>query len=124
MRKGQRMSPEQAQALRRKVGGTAKDYWKGWVEVKGNYVDKVRGEEEKKGLSELFKLFFFLFPSFALSPFFPRLLPLFFSIPRPKIQGYVSDEEDAVSAPPGLIFLVLTLVGLGAATAAVVSKVG
>jgi hypothetical protein len=78
MRTGQKMSPEQAQALRRKVGGTAKDYWKGWVDVKGNYVDK----------------------------------------------GYVSDEDDAVSAPPGILFLVATLVGLGAATAAVVSKVG
>ena len=47
MRKGQKMSPEQYQALRRKVGGTAKDYWKGWVDVKGNYVDKVRRESEE-----------------------------------------------------------------------------
>ncbi len=27
-------------ALRRKVGGTAKDYWKDWVDVKGQYADK------------------------------------------------------------------------------------
>ena len=40
------------------------------------------------------------------------------------MQCYVSDEDDAVSAPPGIIFLLLVVVGLGAATAAVVSKVG
>lgn len=27
-------------ALRRKVGGTAKDYWKDWVETQGDYTDK------------------------------------------------------------------------------------
>ena len=27
-----KMTPEQYAALRRKVGGTAKDYWKDWVE--------------------------------------------------------------------------------------------
>ena len=102
------MSAEQAQALRRKVGGTAKDYWKGWVEVKGNYVDKVR--------CFFFQLFFLLSCLLSLTPF-PSLSYLPF-------QGYVSDDDDAVSAPPGIIFLVLTLVGLGAATAAVVSKVG
>ena len=48
MKKGQRMTPEQANALRRKVGGTAKDYWKGWVDVKGSYVDKVRRERERE----------------------------------------------------------------------------
>lgn len=30
----------QYMALRRKVGGTARDYWKDWVDVKGQYVDK------------------------------------------------------------------------------------
>lgn len=35
-----KMSKEQYQALRRKIGGTAKDYWKDWVEVKGEYTDK------------------------------------------------------------------------------------
>lgn len=30
----------QYQALRRKIGGTAKDYWKGWVDVKGDYIDR------------------------------------------------------------------------------------
>lgn len=35
-----KMSREQYQALRRKIGGTAKDYWKDWVEVKGEYTDK------------------------------------------------------------------------------------
>lgn len=35
-----KMSREQYQALRRKIGGTAKDYWKDWVEVKGKYTDK------------------------------------------------------------------------------------
>ena len=67
------MSREQYQALRRKVGGTAKDYWKGWVDVKGQNVDK----------------------------------------------GFVSDK--AVTVPPGALFLGLTLVGLAAATAAVVT---
>lgn len=27
-------------ALRRKVGGTAKDYWKDWIDVSGDYTDK------------------------------------------------------------------------------------
>ena len=36
-----RMTKEQYQALRRRIGGTAKDYWKTWVDVKGDYVDKV-----------------------------------------------------------------------------------
>lgn len=35
-----RMTKEQYQALRRKIGGTAKDYWKTWIDVKGDYVDK------------------------------------------------------------------------------------
>ena len=35
-----KMSKEQYQALRRKVGGTAKDYWKTFVDVKGEYTDK------------------------------------------------------------------------------------
>ena len=70
----------------------------------------------------------FFFASFhsALTPFPSLFLLHFFFLHQKKtpIQGYVSDEDDAVSAPPGIIFLVLTLVGLGAATAAVVSKVG
>jgi hypothetical protein len=37
---GGKMTREQYMALRRKIGGTAKDYWKDWVEVKGQYVDK------------------------------------------------------------------------------------
>lgn len=28
-----KMSPEEYAALRRKIGGTARDYWKDWVEV-------------------------------------------------------------------------------------------
>eukprot|EP00889_Picochlorum_renovo_P002760 jgi/Picre1/29790/NNA_005172.t1 len=35
-----KMSRAQYQALRRKIGGTAKDYWKDWVDVKGEYTDK------------------------------------------------------------------------------------
>ena len=31
--KGQKMSKEQYSALRRKVGGTARDYFKDWVDV-------------------------------------------------------------------------------------------
>ena len=27
-------------ALRRKIGGTKQDFWKEWVDVKGEYVDK------------------------------------------------------------------------------------
>ena len=52
MRDGQKMSPEQYAALRRKIGGTAKDYWKGWVEVKGANVDRgyVVSADEATGL--------------------------------------------------------------------------
>lgn len=35
-----KMSKEQYAALRRKVGGTSKDFFKGWVDVKGEYTDK------------------------------------------------------------------------------------
>lgn len=38
--KQDKMTPEQYKALRRKIGGTAKDYWKSWVDVKGEYADK------------------------------------------------------------------------------------
>lgn len=75
MRAGEKMSREQYQALRRKIGGTAKDYWKSYVDVKGANVDK----------------------------------------------GYVAKDGGAVSVPPGALFLGLTLAGLAAATAAVVS---
>ena len=75
MRKGDKMSPEQYAALRRKVGGTAGDYFKSWVEVQGKYAEK----------------------------------------------GYVAADEEAVTIPPGAIFLGLTLVGLAAATWGVVS---
>lgn len=37
---GGKMSPEQYQALRRKVGGTAKDFWKTSIDVVGEYTDK------------------------------------------------------------------------------------
>jgi len=45
-------SPEQYAALRRKIGGTAKDYWKGWVEVRGENVDRgyVVSADEATGL--------------------------------------------------------------------------
>ena len=70
--------------------------------------------------------FFFVVVLFFLSFFsFSHSLPSRFSFSPPSpMQGYVSDEDDAVSAPPGIIFLLLVVVGLGAATAAVVSKVG
>lgn len=45
------MTPEQYQALRRRVGGTAKDYWKTWIEVKGDYVDKGYVAKEETSLS-------------------------------------------------------------------------
>mmetsp|Transcript_32410 Transcript_32410/g.103162 ORF Transcript_32410/g.103162 Transcript_32410/m.103162 type:complete len:201 (-) Transcript_32410:495-1097(-) len=35
-----KMSDAQVAALKRRVGGTAKDFWKGWVDVEGKYVDK------------------------------------------------------------------------------------
>jgi hypothetical protein len=37
---GGRMTAEQAAALRRKVGGTARDFWKTSVDVVGEYTDK------------------------------------------------------------------------------------
>jgi hypothetical protein len=33
------MSPEQYAALKRKIGGTARDYFKDWVDVDGEYAD-------------------------------------------------------------------------------------
>lgn len=74
MKKGEKMSREAYMALRRKVGGTSKDFFKTSVELKGAYVDK----------------------------------------------GYVA-KDGAVSVPPGIAFLGLTLIGMIAATAAVVS---
>lgn len=43
-----KMSPEQYAALRRKIGGTYKDYFKGWVDVKGEYTDKGYVSKEEK----------------------------------------------------------------------------
>jgi len=43
---GGKMSREQYQALRRKVGGTAKDFWKTSIDVKGEYTDKGYVSEE------------------------------------------------------------------------------
>lgn len=37
---GGKLTPEQAAALRRRVVGTKADFWKGYVEVKGEYADK------------------------------------------------------------------------------------
>jgi hypothetical protein len=39
LKKGQRMSPEAEAALTRKVGGTARDYFKDYVEVEGKYIE-------------------------------------------------------------------------------------
>ena len=108
MKKGQKMTPEQVQAvsvcggwvwgrdkgggacsktnshpphtqptsqLRRKVGGTAKDFWKSYVDVQGQNVDK----------------------------------------------GYVAKDGGAVTIPPGIWALGLTVVGMIAATVAVAS---
>ena len=47
---GGKMTREQYQALRRKVGGTAKDYWKDWVDVKGEYTDKGYVSEDTNGV--------------------------------------------------------------------------
>lgn len=38
--KGGKLSQEQTAALKRKIIGTKKDYWKDWVDVKGEYTDK------------------------------------------------------------------------------------
>ena len=48
-KKGAKMTPEQAAALRRKVGGTAKDYWKSWIEPQGEYVDKGYVSDDEAG---------------------------------------------------------------------------
>lgn len=40
LKKGERLSPEQADALARRARGTARDYWKDWVDVQGKYTDK------------------------------------------------------------------------------------
>ena len=61
--------------LRRKIGGTAKDYWKSCVDVKGQNVDT----------------------------------------------GYVATDGAAVTIPPGVWALGLTVVGMVAATVAVAS---
>jgi len=37
---GGKMTREQYMALRRKVGGTARDFWKTWIDVQGEYTDK------------------------------------------------------------------------------------
>ncbi|KAK9919072.1 hypothetical protein WJX75_009137 [Coccomyxa subellipsoidea] len=52
-KKGQRLSPEEARALRRKVGGTANNYFKEWVDVKGKYAEKgyISGECEELDLT-------------------------------------------------------------------------
>lgn len=39
-REGGKMTREQYMALRRKVGGTARDFWKTSIDVKGEYTDK------------------------------------------------------------------------------------
>jgi hypothetical protein len=48
-KKGAKMTTEQAAALRRKVGGTAKDYWKSWIEPQGEYVDKGYVSDDEAG---------------------------------------------------------------------------
>lgn len=55
-------------ALRRKIGGTAKDYWKDWVDVQGKYVDKGYVSDEETtvvGLPFLIAVVFALFGSLA-----------------------------------------------------------
>lgn len=38
--KQDKMTPEQISALKRKINGTSADFWKEWVDVKGEYTDK------------------------------------------------------------------------------------
>lgn len=38
--KGGKLSKEQEAALKRKIIGTKKDYWKDWVDVQGKYTEK------------------------------------------------------------------------------------
>jgi hypothetical protein len=59
-----KMTREQYQALRRKIGGTAKDYWKDWVDVKGEYVD--RGYVAKDSETEVPALPFLILTVVAL----------------------------------------------------------
>ena len=48
-----KMSREQYQALRRKVGGTAKDFWKDSIDVEGEYTDKGYVSEDVEPVSGL-----------------------------------------------------------------------
>jgi len=47
------MSKEQYAALRRRVGGSAKGFFKTWVEVKGEYTDKGYVSEESTNVPAL-----------------------------------------------------------------------
>ena len=61
-----KMSREQYAALRRKIGGTAKDYWKDWIEVKGEYTDKGYVAKDEETSTNVPALGFLVFVVVAL----------------------------------------------------------
>lgn len=40
LKKGEKLSPEQEAALRRRIRGTGRDFFKDWVDVEGDYVEQ------------------------------------------------------------------------------------
>lgn len=50
---GKKMSKEQYGALRRRIGGTARDYFKDWVDVDGEYTDKGYVSSESSSVAAL-----------------------------------------------------------------------
>lgn len=39
-KKGQKLSPEQEAALRRRIRGTSRDFFKDWIDVEGDFVEQ------------------------------------------------------------------------------------
>lgn len=92
------------------IGGTARDYWKTYVDVQGDYTDKVCGAGAL-GQSSLSRC---RCDSHAHTPMRPSPAP----------QGWVDKSEPSgtASSVPGLPFLVATALGLVAAAVVVAER--